>query len=46
MFRACLKKAFCKMGRADCGNDFQTRFSVSIVKNRGKSKEIICDMVT
>ena len=20
--RACLKKAFCKVGRADCGNDF------------------------
>ena len=76
MFRACLKKAFCKMcvtvcgrfypnegGVAGYGNRmrvkytakwglqiaemiFQTRSSVSIVKNRGKSKEIICDMVT
>ena len=25
---------------------FQAHSSVSIVKNRGKSKEIICDMVT
>ncbi|MFR0789996.1 MAG: hypothetical protein ACLSHW_04600 [Lachnospiraceae bacterium] len=28
------------------GMIFQTCSSVSIVKNRGKSKEIICDMVT
>ena len=35
-----------KWGVQIAGMIFQTCSSVSIVKNRGKSKEIICDMVT